>query len=431
MADSFLKGLRARKLIHDVSHETELENKLASGSVPFYCGFDPTADSLHVGSMLPLTMMRRLQRLGHKPILVLGSGTGMIGDPSGKSEERTLLDDDAIAHNLEGIEAQARAFFSFEGDNAAVVVRNDEWLRKLDLIAFLRDVGKHFSVNAMMAKDSVRARLEDRDQGISYTEFSYMLLQAYDFYWLYKEHGCVLQIGGSDQWGNITAGIDFIRRKTGNDKGQAFGLTFPLVTTSSGTKFGKTEQGTVWLDPKRTSPYRFYQYWLNTQDSDVVHFLRMFTELSDQEIAALEKQVAEDPGKREAQKSLARIMCDLVHGNDETVRAENATQVLFGGKLTDVDDATLADIFSDVPSTEVKAAELSAGIAIVDLLKTCGLSKSNGEARRTIDGGGLYLNNERVSDSAMMVTSDCLATDSMLVLRSGKKKYHLVKIVSR
>lgn len=428
MSDSFIKRLRERELIHDVSHEEELEKKLQSGCVPFYCGFDPTADSLHVGSMLPLTMMRRLQRLGHKPILVLGSGTGMIGDPSGKSEERTLLGDEQIAHNLDGIEAQARKFFSFEGTNAALVVRNDEWLRKIDLITFLRDVGKHFSVNAMMAKDSVRARLEDRDQGISYTEFSYMLLQAYDFYWLYRQHGCLLQIGGSDQWGNITAGIDFIRRKTGNDKGQAFGLTFPLVTTASGTKFGKTEQGTVWLDPKRTSPYRFYQYWLNTADADVVHFLRMFTDLDDEQLAQLEEQTQQDPGKREAQKRLAEEMCSLVHGEAETRRAENASKVLFGGKLTDVDDAALSDIFSDVPSTEINESELSAGISIVELLKSSGLAKSNGEARRTIEGGGVYLNNERVSDAAFSVTTDCLATESMLVLRSGKKKYHLIKI---
>lgn len=429
MAESYLQSLRKRKLIHDVSHFEELDRRLSAGAISFYCGFDPTADSLHVGSMLPLTMMRRLQQRGHRPILVLGSGTGMIGDPSGKSEERTLLSDEAIAHNLAGIEAQARSFVSFEGANAALVVRNDEWLRKLDLISFLRDVGKHFSVNAMMAKDSVRARLEDREQGISYTEFSYMLLQAYDFYWLYKNHNCLLQIGGSDQWGNITAGIDFIRRKTNLDKGPAFGLTFPLVTTASGTKFGKTEQGTVWLDPERTSPYRFYQFWLNTQDADVIRYLQMFTEAGEEEISTLAEQLSSDPGRRAAQRRLAQELCALVHGESETQRAERASSVLFGGKLTDVDERTLLDIFSDVPSTEISRSVLESGVSAVELLKNCGLAKSNGEARRAIEGGGAYINNERISDPALHVSTAHLATDSMMVLRSGKKKYHLVRIV--
>jgi tyrosyl-tRNA synthetase len=423
-----LQQLKDRGSLHDVSHFDELSKLLLAGPVTFYCGFDPTADSLHAGSMLPLVMMARLQRAGHKPIALLGSATGMIGDPSGKSEERKLITEEEVRHNLEGIEKQVKLFLSAEGDNAFSIVRNDEWLKPVSFIDFLRDTGKHFSVNMMLAKESVKNRLENREQGISYTEFSYMLLQAYDFYWLYKNRGCRLQVGGSDQWGNITAGTELIRRRSPADAPQAYGATFPLLTTSTGAKFGKTEKGAIWLDAKRTSPYRFFQYWVNTTDEDVIRNLRLFTDLTDQEITELEKQTREKPQDRAAQTRLGQILTDLIHGESERKRAEQASKVLFGESLKDIDSSLLREIFSDVPSTEVQKSDIAAGVSIVDLLVRCSVADSKGAAKRLVEGGGIYLNNERVTDSALKVEQSRLIDGSILVLRSGRKNYHLVTV---
>jgi len=423
---ALLHKLKDRGLIHDCSHAEELEKLLESESVTFYCGFDPTADSLHVGSMLPLLIMRQLQKAGHKPIVVLGAATGMIGDPSGKSEERNLLADEQIEQNLAGMKKQCELFFSSKGENAFEMVRNDEWLSRMSYIEFLRDVGKHFSVNMMMAKESVKTRLENREQGISYTEFSYMLLQAYDFLWLYENKGCRLQVGGSDQWGNITAGTELIRRKCGAERSPAYALTFPLLTTASGAKFGKTEKGAVWLDPARTSPYEFYQYWLNTADEDVISYVKLFTEIDGEELAALESAVAQRPEERAAQKQLAETLTTFIHGTDEVTKAEQASKVLFGEKIENIDGETLISIFSDVPSTSLASTEFKEGMPLIDLLVKTELAKSKGAARRAVDGGGIYINNAKVSDNAALVSVGKFIDNKALVLRSGKKNYHLV-----
>jgi len=405
-----------------------LEKLLETTSLIFYCGFDPTSDSLHVGSMLPLILMRRLQERGHSPIVVIGAATGMIGDPSFKSEERKLLGADEIAQNVIGIESQIKKFLSSEGKNAFRLKRNNEWLDKLHFVDFLRDVGKFFSVNQMIAKESVKARLESREQGISFTEFSYMLLQAYDFYWLHENMGCRLQVGGSDQWGNITAGLDLIRRKAGNTSSSCYGMTFPLLMTSSGTKFGKTERGAVWLDSKKTSPYHFYQYWLNTSDADVIRYHSLFTALDGEELDALAKNIAEKPEARLAQQKLASELTTLVHGAEETKRAAQASKILFGETFENVDSKTLLDVFQDVPSTGLSRSELQALGSIIDLLVRCGIANSKGAARRSLDGGGIYLNNERVEDAALTVSPENFVDGSVLVIRSGKKNYHLVKL---
>ena len=424
-----LSKLKARGCVHDVSHFDGLEAALDKPGLSFYCGFDPTASSLHVGSMLPLLLMRRLQENGHTPIALVGSATGMIGDPSGKSEERKLLDEATLAENVAGIEKQIGLFLNKDGPNGYSLVKNDQWLGGLKYIEFLRDVGKHFSVNAMIAKDSVKSRLENREQGISYTEFSYMLLQAYDFLWLYENKQCALQVGGSDQWGNITAGLELIRRRLHHASPEVYGMTFPLLTTASGTKFGKTEHGTVWLDPARTSPYRFYQFWVNTADADVIRYLKLFTDTAESELAEFEDAQATAPEERKAQVRLAETLTDLIHGPTETARAKTATSVLFGASFDDLDSKTLADIFSDVPSTEVARDSVGGGIGISDLLISSKLADSKASARRLIEGGGVYLNNRRIEDARLSVTREHFIDDSVLVLRSGKKKHHLVKLV--
>lgn len=425
---SVIANLRKRGLVHDVSHEAELDQLFARESVTYYCGFDPTADSLHVGSMLPLITMKRLQDAGHKPIVILGSATGMIGDPSGKSQERNLLNDEQLDANLRGMEKQFQLFLKADGKNGFKILKNHEWTNNVTYIDFLRDIGKHFTVNMMIAKDSVKSRLENREQGISYTEFSYMLLQAFDFWHLYEKHGCRLQVGGSDQWGNITAGTELIRRKTATPDKQAYAMTFPLLTTSSGQKFGKTAEGAVWLDAKRTSPYKFFQYWLNSMDADVGNYIKLFTEADGEELSALENSIKSAPEKREAQRYLARTLTTLVHGKEEADRSEKAAEVLFGGDVRAVDAKTLLDIFSEVPSTSLTKAEITSGVALTDLLVKTKLADSKGAAKRLIEGGGLYLNSERESDVAATVNLSRFIDNRVLVVRSGKKNYHLVVV---
>lgn len=420
---SIITELEERGFIHSITDRSALEALLDAERVTFYCGFDPTADSLHVGSLLPLILMRRLAQRGHKALVLLGSATGMIGDPSGRSEERNLLTQEQIELNIAGIRPQTERIVGLGCD----VVSNMDWLGKYSMIDFLRDIGKNFSVNALLARDSVKTRLENREQGISYTEFSYALLQACDFLWLYENRGCRLQVGGSDQWGNIVSGTDLIRRK--HPEGlPAFGLTIPLLLASSGTKFGKTAQGAVWLDPKRTSPYRFYQYWLNTADDDVIRLLKLFTELSLEEVATLKDSLETAPDRREAQKRLAKEVTTLVHGAVETERAEQASQALFGGDIRGLAKDTLEDVFSEVPSVRLAPAELFSGTTVTDLLVRAGAAKSKGEARRLIEGGGCYLNSEKIDSANHNPTQEDLLHGSLLVLRSGKKNYFLIRV---
>ena len=393
-----------------------------------YIGFDPTASSLHVGSLLPIMGLVHLQRAGHHPIGVVGGGTGLIGDPSGKAQERQLLTREKAAENLEGIRGQLEQFLDFDAKtNPARLVNNLDWLGELRTVDFLRDIGKHFSVNALLRKESIRRRLEDEDGGLSYTEFSYALMQAYDFLVLYDRYGCTVQMGGSDQWGNITAGIDLIRRMRG---GKAYGVVYPLVTSSTGVKFGKTEAGTVWLDAARTSPYRFYQFWLNTDDQDAVRYLKYFTLLSHEEVSALESELAENPHQRVAQKALAESVTRQVHGDTGLERARQATQVLFGGDLEGLAGDEIADIFADVPSREVRKEALEGeGMPLVDLLVDARVATSKGDARRSIQGGGVYLNNARIEDAEKTVYLDEALEGRFIVLRKGKKNYTLVKIL--
>jgi len=426
MATNAFDELKWRGLVFD-SFEG-VEDLLAREKVTVYNGFDATADSLHVGHMVPLLALARLQRFGHHPIALAGGGTSMIGDPSGKSAERQLLAREQIEANVESIKHQLAHFLDFEvKGNPARVINNADWLMSLPLIEFLRDTGKHFTVNYMIAKDSVRNRI-DREEGISFTEFSYMLLQSYDFLHLHDHEGCKLQTGGSDQWGNITAGVELIRKVRGGER-QAYGMVYPLITKADGTKFGKTETGTVWLSAERTSPYRFYQFWLNADDRDVVNYLKFFTFLSQDRIAELAATVAERPEQREAQRVLAREMTGLLHGETALTRAEQASQALFGGDITGLASDDIQDIFAEVPSSEMPKNDLEgAGLNIVDLLANSGFLKSKGEGRRAISEGGIYLNNQRVSEPGQQITIADLLDGHFLVLRRGKKNYHLVKV---
>jgi tyrosyl-tRNA synthetase len=387
-----------------------------------YCGFDPTADSLHVGNLVPLLALRRFQLLGHRPIALAGGATGLIGDPSGKSAERQLLTTEVLEGNIAKVKEQLRRLLDFDvKTNPARLVDNASWTKDVTLLEFLREVGKHFSVNMMVAKESVRARMEDRDSGISYTEFSYMLLQAFDFYVLCRDLQCELQIGGSDQWGNITAGIDLCRKKLGQ---QVYGLTLPLITNADGSKFGKTAAGAVWLDPVRTSAYRFYQFWIRTDDRDVVRYLKYFTFLGREEIEALEKKHAENPGGREAHQALAKAVTDLIHGADATAEARRASEILFGGDLTGVSETTFEEIVGEVPTKEVaKSALDGAGQSLVELLVHVELCPSKGQARKDIEGGGVYLNNVREAKVARAVTVSDLLFGHHLLLRKGKRNY--------
>jgi len=393
-----------------------------------YVGFDPTADSLHVGHLVALMVLRRFQRAGHRPIALVGGATGMIGDPSGKSEERNLLAPEALRANVAGMEAQLRRFLDFDpGPNAARLVNNFDWMEKFGYLEFLRDVGKHFPVNVMLAKDSVRSRLERSDAGLSYTEFSYMLLQAYDFVHLHRQYGCELQAGGSDQWGTITAGIDLARRLDGV---QLYGCTCPLLTRSDGAKMGKTESGALWLSPDKTSPYHFYQYWINLDDADVGQCLKFFTDLGREEIDALLAQHQSDPGRREAQRRRADALTRLVHGDEGLHTARRATEIFFGAEISQLDDAQLTGIFADVPSRQLPRDRLSGeGLSIVDALVESGLCKNKSEARRILAQGGAYVNNRRVEGLETRLGPAQLASESVMVLRSGKKNYALLRFV--
>jgi tyrosyl-tRNA synthetase len=401
---------------------------LAGAARVCYIGFDPTASSLHVGTLLPIMGLVHLQRTGHHPIALVGGGTGLIGDPSGKVTERRLLTREEAAANAEAIHRQLEHFLDFGARvNPARMRNNLDWLGRIPLVEFLRDVGKHFSVNAMLRKDSVRRRIESEDAGISFTEFSYQLLQAYDFLELFRRDACTVQMGGSDQWGNITAGIDLIRRMEGV---QAYGATFPLLQTSAGTKFGKTEAGTVWLDPERTSPYRFYQFWINADDQDALRYLRFFTLLPREEIEALVGATGSAPEQRAAQRALADDVTRRVHGEDGLRRARRATDALFGGELEGLSAEDIADVFADVPSSDVLRESLGGeGKAIVELLAESGVTPSRAEAKRAMLGGGVYVNNRRVDDPTHRVTMRDAIEGRFVVLRKGKKSYHLVRVV--
>jgi len=425
MPDIFAE-LTWRGLISQTTDEENLARWLAERPRTVYAGFDPTAESLHVGHLMALMILRRFQQAGHRPIALVGGATGMIGDPSGKSEERNLLSLEALEENLAGMEIQLRRFLDFDsGENAAVLVNNHDWMGKFGYLEFLRDVGKHFPVNVMLAKDSVRSRLERNESGLSYTEFSYMLLQAFDFVFLNEHHNCELQVGGSDQWGNITAGIDLARRLRGV---QLHGITCPLLTKSDGTKMGKTESGALWLDARRTSPYQFYQYWINLDDADVGTCLRFFTELGREEIESLLAEHQSQPDRRTAQRRLAAELTRLVHDADALETAERATEIFFGAEIADLSDAQLAGIFADVPSRELSRDRLSGpGLPIIEAMVAAGLAQTNGQARRTIQQGGAYVNNRRVNGIDTRLGTDHLVGGSTIVLRSGKKTYALLR----
>lgn len=412
-----------RGMLHDAT--PDLQKILGEEKLTAYIGFDPSAASLHVGSLLPIMGLARLQKFGHTPIAIAGGGTGLIGDPSGKTKERQLLTTEQVEANLAGIKEQLARFLDFNAKpNPALIINNADWLAPITMMEFLRDVGKYFTVNNLLAKEAIKRRLET-EEGISFTEFSYPLLQAYDYLVLHDRHGCNLQLGGSDQWGNILAGIDLIRRLR---SARVHGLVFPLVTTSAGVKFGKTEAGAVWLDPKLTSPYRFYQFWLNTDDRDAITYLKFFTWLGQEEIAELEDSVRTEPEKRRAQKELARRVTALVHGETELEKALRASEVLFGKEISGMTVEELSDIFADVPSTNLEKSKLE-GFTLTDALVVSGLAPSKGEARRLVQGGGVCVNNRRVSDPRQTISTSDLIDGQILVLRKGARNYHLLRIV--
>lgn len=420
--------LRDRGLIYQWSSD-ELARRLDHDVMVAYVGFDPTASSLHVGNLLQICNMRRLQDAGHRPVFVAGGGTGMIGDPSGKSEERNLLDDDRLHANLVGVQAQLERYLDFSADAKApaMVLNNREWLAPLTMIEFLRDVGKHFNVNTMLQKDSVRSRVGE-EGGFSYTEFSYMLLQAYDFYHLHVAHGVGLQLGGSDQWGNITAGIDFVRRKTGHE---VFGLTSPLVTRADGKKFGKSESGAVWLDPSQTSPFQLFQFFMRSEDEMVETYLKLFTFLSLEEIRAVVERSATAPERRIAQEVLATEVTTFVHSASDASAAKRASDALYQGRLHEADLETLRVVAGEAPTYLIETTRLDGTPSLVDLVTEWGMITSKGEARRLIAQGGLSLNGVKVEDVACTVSRDDLLHGSMMVIRKGKRDYALVELESR
>jgi len=424
---SFVDELRWRGMIHDVMPGTaeQLEKEMTTA----YVGIDPTADSLHIGHLVSIMMLKHLQLSGHKPLALVGGATGMIGDPSGKSEERNLLSEELLRHNQECIKVQLLRFLDFDASkpNYAEIVNNYDWMKEFSFLSFLREVGKHLTVNYMMAKDSVQKRLET---GLSFTEFTYQLVQGYDFLHLYENKNCKLQMGGSDQWGNILTGTELIRRKAG---GEAFAVTCPLITKSDGGKFGKTEKGNIWLDPEKTSPYAFYQFWLNCSDEDSKKYIRIFTLFTRQEIEALELEHEQVPHMRALQKALARDLTLRVHGEDEYNQAVEASEILFGKGTTEtlrhLDEKTLLSVFEGVPQSEISRAELEAGIGMVDFLsEKTGIFPSKGEARRMLKDGGVQVNKEKAQEEAI-VTPSFLLNNSYILAQKGKKNYFLVKVV--
>ena len=420
-----IEELEWRDLISNCTDREGLQERLAKGPITLYCGFDPTADSLHVGSLVPLLALRRFQLCGHHPIAVAGGATGSIGDPSGKTAERQLLTHELLKANIEGVKVQLGSFMEFEGvENAAQLVDNADWTAPLSFLDVLRDIGKHFKVNAMVSKESVRARMEDRDVGISYTEFSYMILQALDFHYLCETQDCELQVGGSDQWGNITAGIDLIHRKQNR---QAYGLTLPLITNADGTKFGKTESGAVWLDVNRTSIYQFYQFWVRVDDRDVVRYLKYFTFLSRDEVEELASQHEAEPHARIAHKALAREVTALVHGEEAVTEAIRASEILFGGELEGIPEATFREVAGEVPTCELSTDRFGGeGLWLPELLHEAGLAQSRGQARKDVKGGGVYVNGKRIDDEQHKLTASDLMFGKYVLLRRGKRNYAVV-----
>lgn len=413
-----LQDLAWRGIIYQQTDEEGLKDLLSKESISLYCGADPTANSLHIGHLVPFLTLRRFQMHGHRPIVLVGGATGLIGDPSGKSEERKLQTLETVQENVAGIQKQLAAIFDFDGENGAIMVNNYDWAGSMDIVTFLRDIGKHIGVNYMLAKDTIASRL---DTGISFTEFTYTILQAMDFNHLYDHHNCKLQIGGSDQWGNITSGLELIR-KMHNEETKAFGLTIPLVTKADGTKFGKTEGGAVWLDPEKTTPYEFYQFWINSADADVVKYLKYFTFLSREEIEGLEQSVQEEPHLRKAQKALAEAMTRLIHGEESLQQAIKISQALFSGEVKNLSAAEIKQGFKDVPSYDAKEGEEN----LVDLLVAAKISPSKRQAREDITNGAVTVNGEKVTDTAYILQETDRIESQFTIIRRGKKKYTLI-----
>ena len=426
---NFIEDLKWRGMLHDMMPGTE--EQLTKEMTLAYVGFDPTADSMHIGSMAPIILLMRYQRAGHKPIALVGGATGMIGDPSGKSQERNLLNEETLHKNLEGIKKQLSKFIDFDSDapNKALMVNNYDWMKEQTFLSFIRDIGKHITVNYMMSKDSVKKRLSAESKtGMSFTEFTYQLVQGYDFYWLYENLGCKLQMGGSDQWGNITTGTELIRRKSG---GEAFALTIPLITKADGGKFGKTESGNVWLDPDKTSPYSFYQFWLNTSDEDAEKYIKIFTFLDKAEIELLIIKHRENPGMRELQKVLAREITVMVHSEADYKAAVEASEILFGKAtseaLTKLDERTFLAVFEGVPTFDIQKLELEKGINILDLLTDkAPVFPSKGELRRMLSGGGMAINKEKVDSAELTINQSQLINSKYILIQKGKKNYYLL-----
>lgn len=431
MRNTFVEELEWRGMLHDIMPETE--NHLNQGPTSAYIGFDPTADSLHIGSLVQILILMHFQRAGHQPIALVGGATGMIGDPSGKSDERNLLDSAALEKNVAGIKAQLERFldFSSSNQNPAILVNNFDWMKDYSLIDFSRDIGKHITVNYMMAKDSVKKRLGSESQvGMSFTEFTYQLLQGYDFLHLYQNYNCTLQMGGSDQWGNITTGTELVRRKSG---GKAYAITCPLITKADGTKFGKTEGGNIWLDKNRTSPYKFYQYWLNASDADAENYIKIFTFLTKEEIDDLIEEHKETPHLRLLQKRIAEEITVLVHSKEDLANAQRASQILFGKStsedLMQLDNATFLDVFDGVPQAQMEKSALADGVEIISALAGEGkLLKSNGEARRALKENSISVNKTKVSDQKK-ITAEDLINDSYILLQRGKKSYFILEFI--
>jgi tyrosyl-tRNA synthetase len=426
---NFIEELKWRGMIHDTMPGTE--EQLAKEMTSAYIGFDPTSDSLHIGSLVPILLLVHFQRCGHKPIALVGGATGMVGDPSGKSEERNLLTEEVLQNNLNGVKKQLEKFLDFDASkpNAAEMVNNYDWFREMNFLQFIRDVGKHITVNYMMAKDSVKKRIES-ENGISFTEFTYQLIQGYDFYWLYKNKNCKLQMGGSDQWGNIVTGTELVRRKAG---GEAFALTCPLVKKADGTKFGKTEKGNIWLDPAKTSPYQFYQFWLNASDEDAKSWIKLFTLLPQAEVETLITEHDQSPHLRILQKRLAKELTCFIHTEHDYEFAVKASEILFGNATTDalqsLSEAQLLQALEGVPAFEYPKENLNSGVDVVTFLADSKIFPSKGEARKTVQGGGVSFNKEKINSIDLIVDKSQLLNDKYILVQKGKKNYYLVTMV--